>query len=69
MVSYPSFYRKDTATEPMELDLFCMTVSSATAFDYIHQRILDMDKYVIGINKRQQKAKEKAAQAAQEAQG
>ena len=53
----------------MELDLFCMTVSSATAHDYIHQRMQDMDKYVFGINKRQQKAKEKAAQAANGGQG
>ena len=68
-MSYPSSLKKDTATEPMELDLFCMTVSSATAHDYIHQRMVDMDKYVFGINKRQQKAKEKAAQAAQGAQG
>ena len=46
-VSYPSNCRKNTATVPEDLDLFCMIVSSAGRFEMIEQRVAKLKK---GIN-------------------
>ena len=64
MVSYPSSMRKDTATEPEDLDFFCMFVSAGNRFWTIEEKIEALRVDCIGYTKRARKIKAQEAKFA-----
>ena len=58
-VSFPSNWRNNTVTEPEDLDLFCMIVSSAGRFELVEEKVARMKEKANCSNKWQQKMRDK----------
>ena len=62
-VSFQSNLRRNTATEPEDLEIFCAIVSSAGRFELLEEKVAQFKGPSYYGNKRQQKMREKEAQA------